>query len=143
MTLACVRSESKNRGYFAFRKAKMEVLNMASKSDGEFTINTDNPLDLCSTARFKKDTPADLNKLNDLYRQSMYKFTMIFANSEITVYKICNYLADNFQLDKYHVKTIDGLVFESYFDINAKHNYNMIKMEYLLNDGPLKDISGK
>lgn len=113
------------------------------KEDGTFVIKDDNPLELRCTSRFRANTTADLEMLDNLYRNSMYKFTMIFANSEIMVYKICNYLADNFGLSTDNVKTLDGLVFESYFDKDAKHRYNMIQLERLLSDGPLQDIAGK
>lgn len=113
------------------------------ENNNSFIIKNDNPLELCCTKRFRRDTKAGLDTLNKIYLSSMSKFVMLFANSEIMVYKICNYLADNFGLEKWVVKTLDGMVFESYFDISAKHQYNMIKLEYLLNEGPLRDIAGK
>lgn len=111
---------------------------------GDFTINNDNPLELRCCSRLRRDTTADVSKLDAFYRNALYKFSILMCNSEIMVYKCLNFFADNYDLGVSQVKTFDGRVFESYFDLNAKHQYNMIQLRYLLSeDGPLRDIESK
>ena len=43
-------------------------------------------------AKFKKDTKAPLDKLDDILFRSLEKFIIIAANSEALVYKIGRYL---------------------------------------------------
>ena len=99
------------------------------------------PLDLKYDVWFKPSTNCE--KLDECYLNALTKFTIIFANKEVTVYKILNHYYEKFGLTSSNIKTVDGLALESYFDTNYKHAYNIRQLQRLLVDGVLSDIENK
>lgn len=99
------------------------------------------PLDLYYNAWFNSKT--DCTELDKRYEKALTKFQIILASSEISVYKICHNFHDKFNMNKNNIKTLAGLSIESYFDAKANHKYNMMRMDELVKNGILKDVSGK
>lgn len=114
-----------------------------STSYYEYDESNASTLDLYINARFKEDTTADLAQLDKWYERSLTKFCMIYSPTIVSVYKILHYFEDNFGLKKNNIKTIDADAIESYFEITAKHTYNMMRIDKLLESGVLRDIDSK
>lgn len=64
-------------------------------------------------AKFKEDTKAPLNKLDDILFKSLEKFIIIAANSEALVYKIGRYFISK-DVKNDEITFIDGRIIESY-----------------------------
>lgn len=96
------------------------------------------PLGLFYNSYFKDTT--DCKYLDEQYTKSLFKFPIIFASDEISVYKICHHFYTKFNINKLNIKTVAGLAIESYLDPYANHKYNMIQMEKMVEDGVLRDV---
>lgn len=64
-------------------------------------------------AKFKEDTKAPLEKLDQILFKSLEKFTIIAANSEALVYKIGRYFVSKGTKNK-EITFIDGRIIDSY-----------------------------
>jgi hypothetical protein len=64
--------------------------------------------------RFKKDTKANLSRLDEIMLISMEHFVTIAANSEPLCYKICRYLIESGKVKNEEIEIIDGQVIASY-----------------------------
>ena len=69
--------------------------------------------------RFKDDTKAPLDKLDDILFNSLQKFTIIAANSEALVYKIGRYFISQ-DVKNDEITFIDGKIVESYIGDESK-----------------------
>lgn len=99
------------------------------------------PLGLYYNAWFNSKT--DCTELDNRYKRALIKFPIIFSSSELSTYKICHHFYQTFGMRSSDIKTVDGLAIESYLDPFVNHKYNIIRMEELVKDGVLRDISGK
>lgn len=85
----------------------------------------------------------DTSRLDRAYNNSMSKFTIIFGNEEMDVYRILHHLYKKFNLREKDFKTIDGLAVESYLDPSYKYIFNYNQIKDMVTTGVLSDINGR
>lgn len=98
------------------------------------------PYGYCFESSLSKNNLDVLKNAFDYFNRD---FTIIFTPKEMTVYKICHYFYQKYELSPTLIKFIEGVEFETRLQLNYKAYYNREWIEKQFEEGIFKDVNGK